>query len=212
MYLSEGGVFSRYFHDATPTAALASMNLGSRPAKRKAAGGIETLRAIPWVFAWTQTRLHLPVWLGGGAALAARIRDGELAPLQDMYRAWPFFQGMIDLIELELSKAEPSVSAYYDAKLCSPELKAVGDGLRAALKEAVDAVTAVAGHSVLLENHPHTKKSFGLRRPYLLSLHAIQGEVMARLKGDVLDGDAQALSDTMTVTVQGIAAGMQNTG
>ena len=108
---SKDGVFSKYFHAATPTAALATMNLGSRPAKRKAAGGIETLRAIPWVFAWTQTRLHLPVWLGGGAALAQQIADGQLPDLQAMYRDWPFFQGLIDLIELELSKAEPAVSS-----------------------------------------------------------------------------------------------------
>ncbi len=104
VYKSEGGVFSHYFHAATPTSALAEMNLGSRPAKRKAAGGIETLRAIPWVFAWTQTRLHLPVWLGGGAALAAKIASGGLAELQQMYQTWPFFTGLIDLVELELSK------------------------------------------------------------------------------------------------------------
>jgi phosphoenolpyruvate carboxylase len=92
VYQSEDAKFSKYFHVATPTAALAAMNLGSRPAKRKAAGGIETLRAIPWVFAWTQTRLHLPVWLGGGAALADEIAQGNLIELQHMYKEWPFFQ------------------------------------------------------------------------------------------------------------------------
>ena len=217
VYRSEGGVFSRYFHAATPTSALSEMNLGSRPAKRKAAGGIETLRAIPWVFAWTQTRLHLPVWLGGGAALAERIAAGGLAELQETYRSWPFFQGLVDLVELELSKAEPDVSTYYDAKLCSPELKAVGDKLRAALSDAVKAVTAVTGHGALLDNHPNTKKSFALRRPYLLTLHAIQGEVMSRLQAeqppaDATPDDRATLTDAMTVTVQGIAAGMQNTG
>merc|ERR1719502_296246 len=211
VYQSEGGIFSQYFHAATPTSALANMNLGSRPAKRKAAGGIQTLRAIPWVFAWTQTRLHLPVWLGGGAALADRISKGGLSELQAMYKEWPFFQSLIDLVELELSKAEPDVSNYYDEKLCTSELKAVGDGLRAALAEASAAVAAVAGHSELLENHPHTKESFGLRRPYLLALHAIQGETMARLKTEP-EATAGTLTDVMTVTVQGIAAGMQNTG
>jgi len=215
VYRSEDGAFGRYFHAATPTSALAQMNLGSRPAKRKAAGGIETLRAIPWVFAWTQTRLHLPVWLGGGEALAARIANGGLDELRQMYSTWPFFRGMIDLVEIELSKAEPAVSAYYDAKLCEPELKKVGDALRAALAEAVKAVTAVAGHQALLDNHPNTKRSFELRRPYLLSLHAIQGEVMSRLNNFTPQADPatrQTLTDAMTVTVQGIAAGMQNTG
>jgi len=212
VYQSQDGIFARYFHAATPTSALATMNLGSRPAKRKAAGGIETLRAIPWVFAWTQTRLHLPVWLGGGAALAQRIADGGLEELQRMYQSWPFFQGLIDLVELELSKAEPAVSSYYDSKLCTPDLKAVGDGLRESLNEAMKAIATVAGHSVLLENHPHTKESFALRRPYLLALHAIQGEAMLRLSAATDEGDVGTLKDTMTVTVQGIAAGMQNTG
>jgi len=218
VYQSDDGVFARYFHAATPTSALATMNLGSRPAKRKAAGGIETLRAIPWVFAWTQTRLHLPVWLGGGAALAQRIKDGGLDELRQMYQSWPFFQGLIDLVELELSKAEPTVSSYYDSKLCTPDLKAVGDGLRASLKEAMDAIATVAGHSCLLENHPHTKESFALRRPYLLALHAIQGEAMLRLSKAKAEEEGKegkevgTLKDAMTVTVQGISAGMQNTG
>jgi len=223
VYQSEDGVFSKYFHAATPTSALAEMNLGSRPAKRKAAGGIETLRAIPWVFAWTQTRLHLPVWLGGGAALAAHIAKGGLPELQQCYREWPFFQGMIDLVELELSKADPTVSAYYDAKLCPPELRAVGEQLREGLAEAIEAVSKVASHEVLLENHPNTKQSFGLRHPYLSTLHAVQGEVMKRLKdgaaaattSTAAEGEAatrRTLTDAMTVTVQGIAAGMQNTG
>ena len=110
---------------------------------------------------------------------------------------------------------EPEVSLYYDTKLCSPELKAVGDSLRGALREAVASITTVSGHEEILENHPHTKKSFGLRRPYLISLHAIQGEVMARLKKDdesLSAETAQVLNDAMTVTVQGVAAGMQNTG
>ena len=118
-------------------------------------------------------------------------------------------------VELELSKADPAVSGFYDAKLCTPELRAVGDTLRDALSGAIEAITAVAGHSELLENHPNTKQSFGLRRPYLLTLHAIQGEVMSRLRGGSAEDGAEAtsvLTDAMTVTVQGIAAGMQNTG
>ena len=88
----------------------------------------------------------------------------------------------------------------------------MGDELRAQLQEAIGSITAVAGHTEILENHPHTKQSFALRRPYLLCLHAIQGEVMARLKAEQSEDLARTLTDAMTVTVQGIAAGMQNTG
>ena len=210
VYESPADIFPAYFHAATPTSALAEMNLGSRPAKRKAGGGIDQLRAIPWNFAWTQTRLHLPVWLGGGQAIAEKIASGGLAELQEAYQTWPFFTGLIDLVELELSKADPAVSAYYDAKLCTPELQALGNQLRAGLEQAMTAVSTVAGHTVLLENHPNTKLAFALRRPYLLTLHAVQGEVMSRLKAG--SPDLEALTDAMKVTVQGIAAGIQNTG
>lgn len=118
IYHSADGVLPKYFHTASPSMALGSMNIGSRPAKRKAAGGIETLRAIPWVFAWTQMRLHIPAWLGGGSALkaVADTADG-LAALRQMYRTWPFFKGFIDLVRTDSRASSLKVLASHLLKM-----------------------------------------------------------------------------------------------
>lgn len=219
IYKSAGGVFAKYFHTAGPSSALASMNLGSRPAKRKAQGGIETLRAIPWVFAWTQMRLHLPVWLGGGEAIAAAAaEEGGLAKLHEMYQTWPFFTAFVDLVELEISKADPRVSSLYDAKCCQADerLIALGVELREGLEKATDIFLQVSGKPGLLADQPATKASFAARAPYLMALHAVQGEVMGRMRADDAPAEESPeychLNDAMVITVQGIAAGMRNTG
>ena len=219
IYKSAGGVFAQYFHTASPSAALASMNLGSRPAKRKAAGGIETLRAIPWVFAWTQMRLHLPVWLGGGEALANVASTPEgLAQLKDAYATWPFFRSLVDLVELEISKADPAVSSYYDKKCCAADanLTALGEELRTKLAAAVAIFLKISGKPSLLAEQPKTKKAFDARAKYLNALHALQGEAMGRMRAagapDEATDEYRQLNDAMIVTVQGIAAGMNNTG
>ena len=219
IYKSANGVFAKYFHTASPSAALGSMNLGSRPAKRKTAGGIETLRAIPWVFAWTQMRLHLPVWLGGGEALTnlAKTEEG-MKELKDMYASWPFFTALVDLVELEISKAEPAISSYYDQKCCTsdPNLKALGIELREKLGEAITIFLKISGKPALLATQPKTKAAFMARSKYLNALHAIQGEAMGRIRAE--GGPAEeseeykVLNDAMIVTVQGISAGMNNTG
>lgn len=113
------------------------MNIGSRPAKRKPSGGIESLRAIPWIFAWTQTRFHLPVWLGFGAAIKHVIEKDvkNLHMLQDMYKHWPFFRVTIDLIEMVFAKGDPGIAALYDKLLVSEELWPFGEKLRANFEE-----------------------------------------------------------------------------
>ena len=113
------------------------MNIGSRPSKRKPSGGIESLRAIPWIFAWTQTRFHLPVWLGFGGAfkhiLKKDIRNFHM--LQEMYNEWPFFRVTIDLVEMVFTKGNPGIAALYDRLLVSKELQPLGDKLRANYEE-----------------------------------------------------------------------------
>jgi phosphoenolpyruvate carboxylase len=113
------------------------MNIGSRPSKRKPSGGIETLRAIPWIFAWTQTRFHLPVWLGFGAAFKHVInkdpRNEQM--LKDMYNEWPFFRVTLDLIEMVFAKGDPGIAALYDRLLVSEDLRPFGEHLRANYNE-----------------------------------------------------------------------------
>jgi phosphoenolpyruvate carboxylase len=113
------------------------MNIGSRPSKRKPSGGIESLRAIPWIFAWTQTRFHLPVWLGFGVAFKQVIQKDirNLHMLQEMYNAWPFFRVTIDLVEMVFAKGDPGIAALYDKLLVSEELWAFGERLRSNYEE-----------------------------------------------------------------------------
>lgn len=113
------------------------MNIGSRPSKRKPSGGIESLRAIPWIFAWTQTRFHLPVWLGFGAAFKHVIEKDvkNLNMLQEMYNRWPFFRVTIDLVEMVFAKGDPRIAALYDKLLVSEELWSFGEKLRTNYEE-----------------------------------------------------------------------------
>ena len=108
------------------------MNIGSRPSKRKPSGGIESLRAIPWIFAWTQTRFHLPVWLGFGAAFRHVIQKDikNLHMLREMYNEWPFFRVTIDLVEMVFAKGDPGIAALYDKLLVSQDLWSFGERLR----------------------------------------------------------------------------------
>ena len=164
--------FISYFRKATPELELGSLNIGSRPAKRNPKGGIESLRAIPWQFAWTQTRLHLPAWLGVGDAL--EVEGEEKANLRSMYDRWPFFREMIDLIAMTLSKTDYSISANYEMQLVnnnsdtnSEELRALGDEIRKNLVKTRKNVLSVTGcddlssgfkllqQSMKVSNHHH---------------------------------------------------------
>lgn len=122
---------------ATPELEYGRMNIGSRPAKRKPSGGIESLRAIPWIFAWTQTRFHLPVWLGFGAAFKHVIEKDirNLQMLKDMYNGWPFFRVTLDLIEMVFAKGDPGIAALYDKLLVSEDLWPLGERLRSKYEE-----------------------------------------------------------------------------
>jgi len=212
VFKSEGEIFVRFFHTFTPTSELGQMNIGSRPAKRRSYGGIDTLRAIPWIFAWTQTRLLLPVWLGNGLALQKYIDAGKLPLLQQMYKEWPFFRSMLDLIDVELGKASPMITEHYESKtLQDDDLKKLGAGLRAGLNQMIENILKVKGTSELLSGEPNLKAAITMRKPYLDTAHAIQAEVLKRLRGT--EGEVSPdLSDAMIISIQGIAAGMQNTG
>ena len=142
--------FVGYFAQATPGAELGSLNIGSRPAKRKPNAGVTALRAIPWIFAWTQSRFHLPVWLGISASFKRLIEEGHLETLRDMYKNWPFFEVTIDLVEMVLAKADPVVVEYYERALVDPSLHEFGSKLRQELQESIDCLLSVSEHIGLL--------------------------------------------------------------
>jgi phosphoenolpyruvate carboxylase len=176
--------FIEYFQSATPVNELGRLNIGSRPAKRKAAGSIDDLRAIPWIFAWTQTRLHLPVWLGIGGAFKKLSDAGKLQLLQEMYREWPFMQVTLDMVEMVFAKADPRVSLLYEEHLCEPELHTFGDSVRRAFDETKRELLAVESHKALLSD-PHTamlQAKLKLRTPYITPLNILQVHCLKELR------------------------------
>jgi phosphoenolpyruvate carboxylase len=200
--------FVEYLHAATPEPELGSLKIGSRPARRAPGTGIDMLRAIPWVFAWTQVRLMLPAWLGVSQALADAA-DG-FDGLRAMYRGWPFFQSTIDLIEMVLAKTSPAIQAQYDKRLVPEGLRPVGAALRDELARTMDLVLRITGHERLLEHNPVLRRSIDVRNPYVDPINLVQIEILGRLRAE--GGDDPRLLDALLVTVNGIAAGMRNTG
>jgi phosphoenolpyruvate carboxylase len=210
--------FVEYFRSATPEMELTTLPIGSRPARRTVDdrnSGVESLRAIPWVFAWTQTRLLLPSWLGTGDALNEAMSGGHAGVLGEMYRDWPFFKSTIDLIETALAQTDVHIAEEYDRHLVAPELQPLGEDLRARLAGTIAAVLHVTGHEQLLAGNPVLRRSITVRNPYVDPINLVQIELLRRLReGGRAKGrgsDAQ-ISKAFMITVNGIAAGMRNTG
>jgi phosphoenolpyruvate carboxylase len=201
--------FIPYFRAATPEPELGVLNIGSRPSRRRSGGGVETLRAIPWVFAWTQTRLMLPAWLGAGEALSELVGAGELGKLKEMYAEWPFFRSTIDLIEMVLAKSAPHIAAEYDRRLVPSELREIGEQLHRQLGRTEEVLLSVSGHRQLLEDNQVLRRSIDVRNPYVDPINLVQIEILRRLRENP---DDERLRDAFFVTANGIAAGMRNTG
>ncbi len=197
--------FVEYFRSATPERELEALNVGSRPARRRAGEGVESLRAIPWQFAWTQTRLLLASWLGVEMALAAEDR----ARLREMYRGWPFFRSTLDLMEMVLAKADARIAARYDQQLVPADLQPLGRELGTRLGRAIEGVLEVTGHTELLRDNPVLRRSIDVRNPYVDPINLVQIELLRRLRQGSED---QRLRWALMMTVNGVAAGMRNTG
>ncbi len=200
--------FIEYFHAATPEAELAEMNMGSRPARRAGGTSLASLRAIPWQFAWTQTRLMLGAWLGVERALSDAMARGERDDLRRMHREWPHFRSALDLIEMVLAKADARIAAEYDRRLVPPHLQALGAELRERLDLAIRMVLDVTGHTELLENDPVIRRSIDVRNPYVDPINLVQVELLHRVR----EGRDDAARDALSVTINGVATGMRNTG
>eukprot|EP00917_Polyrhabdina_sp_WS-2016_P017632 GHVP01038110.1.p1 GENE.GHVP01038110.1~~GHVP01038110.1.p1 ORF type:complete len:949 (+),score=182.29 GHVP01038110.1:2784-5630(+) len=208
----ENKEFAEYFKHATPCEELAGLNIGSRPSKRKE-GGIESLRAIPWIFAWTQVRMHLPIWLGIGEALMDCEKLGTLEKVQEMYRKWPFVSSYFDLVSMVLAKADARIAELYDQLLVPERLHFVGVDLRSRLLEAIKYVKLVTGESDLLDDFYLTKRAICVRAPWLVPCNVIQATSLARLRNlPECEDVPMELRDSLQLATKGIAAGMQNTG
>ncbi|MGX1125458.1 phosphoenolpyruvate carboxylase [Pseudomonas sp. HLS-6 TE3448] len=202
--------FVEYFRQATPEQELGRLPLGSRPAKRRA-GGIESLRAIPWIFGWTQTRLMLPAWLGWEAALSNALARGQGGLLAEMREQWPFFRTRIDMLEMVLAKADVEIARSYDERLVQSQLRPLGAQLRDLLSQACQVVLGLTGQPVLLAHSPDTLEFIRLRNTYLDPLHLLQADLLARSR--TRDAALESpLEQALLVTVAGIAAGLRNTG
>jgi phosphoenolpyruvate carboxylase len=202
--------FVSYFRAATPEHELGRVPIGSRPPRRGHAEGVDSLRAIPWVFAWTQTRLLLPSWLGAGEALSAAVARGDGEQLARMYREWPFFRSTVDLIAIALAQAEPQIAAEYERRLVPASLGRIGEDLRTRLEIASDQVRRIIGREHLLDAYPVLRRSIEVRNPYVDPINLVQVELLCRIRSA---GDADPeLWHAFMITANGIAAGMRNTG
>ncbi|EEX93507.1 phosphoenolpyruvate carboxylase [Vibrio orientalis CIP 102891 = ATCC 33934] len=202
--------FVPYFRQATPELELGKLPLGSRPAKRNPKGGVESLRAIPWIFSWSQNRLVLPAWLGAGEAIQYSVDKGHQALLEEMCREWPFFSTRLGMLEMVYTKCNLEISRYYDERLVDSELLPLGDRLRDQLQQDIKAVLNVENNENLMQSDPWGLESIRLRNIYVEPLNMLQAELLYRTRQS--EESAPELEEALMVTIAGIAAGMRNTG
>lgn len=205
--------FVPYFRAATPELELSELNIGSRPAKRKASGGVESLRAIPWIFAWTQTRLNLPTWLGVGEAIDEVLSGDDAEKLRSMYKDWGSFRTTIDLVEMVLAKSEPSIASHYEDMLVTDEkAKELGAEVRRIHATTELAVKNLSSHVSLCENNILLHRTLQVRNPYVDCLNVLQAEILKRMRSSVDEEENKVLKNALLISITGIANGMGNTG
>jgi len=211
VYETEG--FERYFRESTVIGEIANLNIGSRPASRTKSNRIEDLRAIPWVFSWSQCRLMLPGWFGFGSAVkswvAAHQADG-LETLRRLHRDWPYFQTVLSNMDMVLAKSDIAIASRYSELVAEPGLRsAIFERLRAEWQASIDAVLAITGQRALLERNPLLARSIRNRFPYIDPLHHVQVELLKRHRAG--DADPRVV-EGIHLTINGIAAGLRNSG
>lgn len=203
--------FYDYFFESSPIKAISSFNIGSRPAARKTITEIGGLRAIPWVFSWSQSRVMFPGWYGVGSSFKEFINKNpeNIAILRDMYQNWPFFQSLLSNVDMVLSKSNMNIAFEY-AKLCEDEqVKAIYETILNEWQVTNNVILAIEGHDELLADNPYLKASLDYRMPYFNILNYIQLELIKRQRRGELSSDQERL---IHITINGIATGLRNSG
>jgi phosphoenolpyruvate carboxylase len=202
--------FMDYFRAATPFAEIAGLNIGSRPASRRPSQRLEDLRAIPWVFSWSQSRVMLPGWYGFGAAVAQwRSAGGGLEELREMHASWPFFRVMLSNLDMVLAKTDLGIGERYAELAAKPLREAIFPRLRSEWHEARDQLFAITGAGHFLADNPTLARSIRNRFAYLDALNHIQVSLLRRYRG----GDTEARTvRAIHLTINGIAAALRNSG
>lgn len=208
--------FADYFFSATPIREIAELNIGSRPASRKATQAIEDLRAIPWGFSWGQCRLTLPGWYGFGSAVEAFLQaDGadpkrQLALLQKMYRQWPFFKTLLSNMDMVLAKSDLALASRYSELVTDARLrKRIFSSIEAEWLRTTEALAQITEESDRLASNPALARSIRHRFPYIDPLHHLQVELVRRWRTGQTD---ERLKNGIHISINGIAAGLRNTG
>ncbi|HET0773208.1 phosphoenolpyruvate carboxylase [Streptococcus pneumoniae] len=203
--------FYDYFFESSPIKSISSFNIGSRPAARKTITEIGGLRAIPWVFSWSQSRVMFPGWYGVGSSFKEFINKNpeNIAILRDMYQNWPFFQSLLSNVDMVLSKSNMNIAFEY-AKLCEDEqVKAIYETILNEWQVTKNVILAIEGHDELLADNPYLKASLDYRMPYFNILNYIQLELIKRQRRGELSSDQERL---IHITINGIATGLRNSG
>jgi phosphoenolpyruvate carboxylase len=210
--------FLAYFREATPIAEISRLRIGSRPASRRGSDRIEDLRAIPWVFSWMQSRHTLPGWFGLGSGLAAFVGEGEqaggrLALLRQMYKEWPFFSTLLGNAQLIIAKADMGIARRY-AELVDDQglAERVFGALCDEYERTRDMICRVAQVAEVLDEQPVLQRAIRQRNPYVDPLSYIQIELLRRLRADPAEAEQEALETAVLMAINGIAAGLKNTG
>jgi phosphoenolpyruvate carboxylase len=200
--------FADYFFAATPISEIADLNIGSRPTSRTTTKSIQSLRAIPWVFSWSQSRAMLPGWYGFGAAVE---RSGaSVAQLREFYQEWPYFSSILANMEMVLAKGDQAIAARYAGLVEDRALaEAVFGEIRAEWDRTHDVILAITGQSRLLDDNPMLAAVIRARLPYIDPLNHLQIELIRRRRsGD----DSEDVREGIHLTINGVAAGLRNAG
>src|SRR3984957_9013249 len=201
--------FFDYFRAATPLDVIERMHIGSRPAARAGGDGVRALRAIPWVFAWTQSRHMLPGWFGFGSGLSAALEQHGDAVLGEMVAHWPFFSHLLDDVEAMLARTDLDIASHYDA-LAGDALRTQANPIRSEYELTVAHVLRLRGAARLLDSDPTLQRSIKLRNPYIDPMHLMQVDLLQRWRAT--GREDRALFSALRATISGIAQGLQATG